>query len=164
MYENWQEIGKYRENGRNYIVFMSACLSQLKGNVCPHFSIIGCARRATSIWNIDKRYKYPANYGVCHNLLLHVKPSLSDLVAMHLCDMDGTPMYALENGFFYCQHAETYSDDAIAHHFRISLADVPALRGMSEAELSAWIETQRPRWKAEADAVISKYNLQIVSE
>lgn len=135
----------------------------MKGNVYPYFSVTGCVRYATSTWRIDKHYKDAVLYGACHDLLLHVKPSLSDLVALHLCDINGAPMHTLENGFYYCQHAETYGDDVIAHHFRVPLADVPALRGMSKAELSTWIETQRPRWKAEADAVISKYNLQIVN-
>ena len=162
---NWQKIGLYRcENGKLCVVSMRAQLTKLKDNEKPYFSIIGIVERATRRGTIDKRYKNPVCFGACYDILQRVKPSLTDLISMRLSDIDGTPLHDLENGYYYCEHPEDFDDDVIAKHFRVPLADVPALRKMTKAALSTWIETQRPRWKAEADAVIEKYKLQIVHE
>ena len=91
-------------------------------------------------------------------------PELNDVLAMHLSDDKGIPMYALENGYFFCKELKEnnemgYDDSTIAEHFRIALVDVPTIRAMSKETLGEWVESQKPRWKVEADAMIAKYGL-----
>ena len=146
-------------NGRNYTRILTATfkLHHIRGNKHPHFSVTGEDRR--------KGAMHANMCGCIHDAILKVFPSLVDAVALHLCDDDGTPMYALENGFYYCSHKEgrklEYSSQTVADHFRIPLKQVPSIRRMTKEELAAWIETQKPRWKQEAEAVITKYSLTV---
>ena len=86
-------------------------------------------------------------------------PELKDILALHLSDVDGIPMYCLENGFYYCENPEEYNDMVIAKHFRIGIESVPVLRFMTKNQLAEWIEGEKPRWKVEADACRLKYEV-----
>jgi hypothetical protein len=82
-----------------------------------------------------------------------------DVIPLHLADSDGVPIYALENGFYYLRNPEEFKPEAVANHFRVSLGFVEALRVLSKDELAKWIEDQKPRWKAEAEAIRTKYKI-----
>ena len=82
-----------------------------------------------------------------------------DVIPLHLADSDGVPMHALENGFYYLQNPEEFGPEVTANHFRISLDSVEALRALSKDDLDKWVEDQKPRWKAEAEAIRAKYKI-----
>mgnify|MGYP000961481580 CR=1 FL=1 len=82
-----------------------------------------------------------------------------DVIPLHLADSDGVPMHALENGFYYLQNPEEFKPEVVADHFRVSLASVEALRALSKDDLAKWVEDQKPRWKAEAEAIRAKYKI-----
>ncbi len=82
-----------------------------------------------------------------------------DVIPLHLADSDGVPMHALENGFYYMEHPEEYSDNITANHFRISLEEVKELKGFSKSQLSQWVEHRKPTWAAEAKEIRAKYGI-----
>ena len=106
-------------------------------------------------------YESKNRLGSSKELILEHFPELADAVALHLCDVDGTPIHAYANGKYYLEHPEQYDDSVIANHFRISIDDVYILRNKTPEQLREWIEGEKPRWQKEADAVIAKYNLAI---
>ena len=152
---NHIETIKYTEDKFKMALTATVALTHIKGNSHPHFSVTG---------NLTENHRW-ASGGCLHELILSKFPHLSDAISLHLSDDSGIPMYALENGFYYCKNRQgrklEYSAQTVADHFRIPLKQVPSIRRMTKDELAAWIETQKPRWKAEADAVIAKYSLTI---
>lgn len=117
--------------------------------------------------------------GAAHDDVLKRRPDMADIVALHLSSVTGEPMHALANAWYWwsdydgkgstrCADGRTHLD-LFADHVRISrdeanALDLPNFRVMGgdysyPPEFVAWIDEQRPRWKAEADAVIEKYNL-----
>lgn len=48
-----------------------------------------------------KTDKYWIMGGGCHDEILKVRPDLKIFVDLHLCDYKGTPMHAVENGFYF---------------------------------------------------------------
>ena len=146
-------------------------LHYIKGNSKPHFSITVDARDFG---------------GCCHDLVLKHFQQFADLVALHLSDINGAPMYALENGFYHLggTHWQKPNFAIAADHFRITEAQARALaadlfghsfsetagflsKGEAEkakARLAVWVEAQRPRWKAEADACVAKHGLVVYGD
>ena len=136
-------------------------LTLLKGNKSPYFSITADIWIATQSGKKDRRYHEPIAWGCCHDAILAANKTYADIIALHLSDIDGVPMYAFDNGYYYL-HNEKYGIKVAARHFRITLEQATKLQKLTKEELEAWIETQKPRWKMEADNVIKKYNLKVV--
>jgi len=82
-----------------------------------------------------------------------------DVIPMHLADADGVPMHALENGFYYMQNPEEFSDEVTANHFRVSLEEVQDLKKLTKEQLSQWVEHRKPLWAEEAKAIRAKYGI-----
>lgn len=72
-------------------------LHYMKGNAAPYFSLT-CeeyVRRGTrDVWD-------EGSFGAAHDLLLQGWPELAPLVALHLSDLDGVPMHAETNGWYW---------------------------------------------------------------
>lgn len=161
----------YTEGNLECRIIVHVCLQDLDQG--PYFSVTGTLDKEElkSGW----RQNVYSVGGCIHEDILQHLPDLKDAIALHLSTMDGVPMHCLENGYYYCTHIATesdvkyksdvkvgeleFSDKVIADHFRIHESNVPELRKLSKVELQAWILTQMPRWKKEADEVIKKYNL-----
>lgn len=122
------------------------------GDQKPYFSVTG------SIWaNRSAHTRGPDNphtSGQVHDEVLRNFPDLADLVALHLADIDGVPMHAVANGEYFYRQGNV---DAAARTLRVAVEDLPA--DLSPADFKAYAESQRDRWKSEADAVIEKYAL-----
>lgn len=150
-------------------------LQYITGNAKPHFSL-------TCHINQGRR---ELGGGANHTVILRSFPGLKDLAALHLSDIDGLPMHAVGNGwYFLCGtvvgghgakfHAGNTSNPlspdeclrVLASHFRISLDEARGLSEtiVSEDALAAWVETQKPRFKAEAVAAIAKHGLQVFGD
>jgi len=154
-------------------------LSWLRGNRLPYFSVTGSLYAPDRPGGLRKLQ----SCGCLHDDILRLAPDMADIVALHLCDIDGAPMHALENGFFWLggTHWQKPDFSIAASHFRISETEARALADSlfgasfsptagflsqheaktAKARLAAWVEAQRPRWKAEADAIIAKYALPV---
>jgi hypothetical protein len=146
----------YRLN-KNETLTVEAILHQI-GNQEPYFSITGVIK--------DKTVRHDGGIVACgclHEEILKADPSLSDLVVMHLSDQDGTPLHAVENGFYFLSNPKDYPAAVLAKHLRIAEDEAAQMiaNKMNRAEFSAFVEEQRPRWKSEADNLIEKYNLEV---
>lgn len=150
-------------------------LHYIRGNSSPYFSLT-CS--------------YLDGGGCNHELILQHFPQFADLAALHLSDIDGSPMYALENGFFHMGGTDTFGKQNApnwtyaANHFRITEPEVRQLardlfgvhfsetagllsRGAAadaKARLALWVESQRPRWRMEADACIRHHGLVVYGD
>lgn len=207
---DWKQ---FKGDGASRRIRVHGGLHYIRGNRAPHFSVTADIQRAVgSGWHDD-------GGGAAHEEILRHHPDLADIISLHLGDMDGAPMYAEANGWYWMagalggageryhggnsmqnfpitppagklwpttEHRNPTPDEALAifaRHARVSMAAAINLRSAIRAELgpiqeyegapehrpsdykrararfAKWIEEQRPRWKAEADAVIAKYGL-----
>jgi hypothetical protein len=153
-------------------------LSWLTGNRAPYFSIT-----ATIYEKRANGRLVDIGGGCCHDSILKARPDMADIVALLLCDIDGAPMYALENGFYHLGGTKYSRPNYIhaANHFRITEGEarqlVRDLFGDSfsetagflsqdaakdaKARLAVWVDSQRARWNQDAQTVIAKYGLAI---
>lgn len=150
-------------------------LHYIRGNSSPYFSLT-CS--------------YRDGGGAAHELILRHFPQFADLAALHLSDVNGQPMHALENGFYHMGGTDTFGKhnppnwEFAANHFRITADEARQLardlfgpwfsetagflsdgaRADAKARLAAWVDQQRPRWRAEADACIRNHGLRVYGD
>lgn len=129
------------------------------------------------------RRRAPHACGRLHDEVLEHFPDLRDVVALHLSDSEGAPMHAEVNGWWWLVGAvgEELAAGArpdqspeecrtiLAEHLRLSAratsdiinATVIIARqeGIEAARrnFAVFVDDQRARWKAEADACMVKY-------
>jgi len=134
-----------------YRITATAKLSWLCGNDKPHFSLTADGKDHGSEFG-----------GCCHDEILKHWPDLQPLADLHLSDIDGVPMYALENGFYHLGGTkwEKAKFDIAARHFRITEDEARKLASLTKGELAQWVEGQKPRWLAEANAAIGQFALE----
>jgi hypothetical protein len=87
----------YTEGRYKYRCTVNATLHYLKGNSAPYFSITADQYRMPARggrWSED-------SFGCQHDLIERLWPGkYSDIIAMHLADIDGAPMHAEANGWY----------------------------------------------------------------
>lgn len=103
--------------------------------------------------------------GCMHDKVLEYFPEMADIVALHLSDIDGMPMYAVENGWYHI----TREFENGCKYLRLSKESIERLKNevyfaenstqTMKGRFEDFIESMKPIWKAEADAVIEKYDL-----
>lgn len=155
-------------------------LNYIQGNRSPYFSVT-CSGRTNGREDFG---------GADHDLIEEHHPELADIIALHLSDMDGAPMYAEENGWHWLakaagieqrwgpeQDAETCRE-IFAKHIRADLETVDKIivqvqeatkasnelitaAEMARDEWGHICDGMRARWKEEADACIEKYGLTV---
>ena len=145
----------------------------------PYFSLTGDTyegrRRAESRW---------MGGGAIGHRLAEVWPDLAPLDALHLADDRGVPMHAEANGWYHLGFTKwvNWGDTQdpygrpvdrpaiLARHYRITVEQAHALHDSLLADHTTpngvwvidaarqahrdWVEVQRPRWDAEARAVL----------
>ena len=128
-------------------------------NQKPYFSVTCVGRVMTKERQLDKRYKRALFFGACHDKILQGKPEMKDLVDFHLRDIDGEPLYAVENGYHFLENKQV---STLSKYFGISQEESQNLidKMPSKEEFSKIVDGYRPRWKKEADLLIEKYELE----
>ena len=130
-----------------------------------YFSVTGKVFKMTKKGKADHRSYLMA--GAIGDLFAKTFPQYKDICDLHLHDVDGSPMYAVENGLYFIENKK-YAADAISSHFNIFNEEATQLRDSvleleTEEErtkfVSDFVESKRNDWKAYADACIKKYNL-----
>lgn len=162
-------------------IYAMGGLHYLKGNSQPHFSLTG---------EVRSKGRGCEAIGTMAGQLLEHFPHLEPLARLHLSDMDGTPMHAEANGWYWLAGAldglgeqfhggngnppRSRSDclDIFAKHVRLSRAQAKELAeevrhatpSLRRARFKAWVEDQRPRWKQEAEEVREALKLQVYGD
>lgn len=85
---------EYWKAGR---ITIECCLHQLDGNPRPYFSVTATIHTTPIKPKTDRGF---IAGGCLHGEVLKVMPELAPLVALHLCDDDGSPMHAEANGWY----------------------------------------------------------------
>lgn len=146
------------------------------GNASGYFSLTGEIRDSRR-----RRDDGIVARGCLHDEILKEWPDLADAEALHLSKVEtGEPMHAQANGWYWYagavveaghpkpEGAGRYVGEAtqgrsctaiFAGHARITMDEAQQLveRRLSLQQFAEWIDAQRPRWKAEADAAVAKY-------
>lgn len=146
------------------LLIVKAKLSHLKGNKSPYFSITG------DIWKYNQELEMKTGRdcivgGCIHEEILKAFPNMADLVALHLSDIDGSPMYPVENGWYYLQNPQTYNLSVTAKHLRVSLEEALRIQENinTKGKYASYVESCRERWLEEANRAILKYGLKVVN-
>lgn len=131
-----------------------------------YFSITGNVRRLTKKGTPDRRGS--VYNGAIADRFVKAFPKYKELCDLHLCELDGSPVYAVENGVYYIEHDEKYSFAVIANHFHISTKEAIALyNAVNQLEtkeekieyVKSFVESKRADWQAVANKYIKEYNL-----
>jgi hypothetical protein len=127
----------------------------------PYFAV------TADVWDTRYRAGDPDSAGQNHEIVSAVFPHLRDMIALHMSNIDGVPMHAIENGWFWfsdfdggftpstwrelspAQRAEDYLRAPAGYFDGVVTKD----------EFVAKIDELRPVWKAEADAAIARHGL-----
>lgn len=142
------------KNGNIYII--EAHLQKFD-NQLSYFSVTHEVWHATKKGEIDKRYKEPWRCGDCGEDVESVFPELKDLFEFHLRDINGEPMYTIENGMYFIKENNV---DAVKEHFLMDNVD-DIVKIKTKEELHEYLNKHNlyAKWKHQAETLIEKYNL-----
>lgn len=88
----------YLDNGNTYKVIATIKLhDECKNGMCS-WSITGILQQKKG----NGRF-YDIGHGCIHEEILKASPKLKMFVDLHLCDWRGTPLYPVENGYYFLQ-------------------------------------------------------------
>ena len=121
----------------------------------PYFSVTHETWKANKKGEIDKRYKEPWRCGYCGEEKAF--PELKDLFDYHLRDINGEPMYTIENTMYYIKSGMV---DAVKHQLLIDdVGDIMKIK--TKEELQEYLNKHNlyAKWKHQAETLIEKYNL-----
>lgn len=132
--------------------------------VCVHISLDDDCKNGHADFSmtgeIYNGYKSDARMisgGCCHEEILAEFPEFKMFADLHLSDCQGTPMYAVENGYFFFKRGEY---DKVRNLLRLTDEELSFLVGnVSDKEHFAYqLHTLGlpKRWKSEADEAIKK--------
>jgi hypothetical protein len=115
--------------------------------------------------------------GAIHSTIAAAFPRLSDLIALHLSNVDGVPMHAEANGWYWYASADRDGDDPlhVPEQYRgltgsqraESYLHAPAgyfPPGLARTGFDALVDGLRLGWLAEAQAAIAAHNLIVPTE
>jgi len=138
-----------------HVIKVSIELEQLHNNAIPRFSVMGRKYKVLKTGECGKRC-----FGrVFHSDITDVFPTLSDVVDFRLASIEGVPMFAKEDGWYYIKNNKPM---ALMRHLRISKDETTRVMQLNEEEFYNYVDAQIPRWNREAKEVIKKYDIKIV--
>jgi hypothetical protein len=164
MFNNYEVANKI-SNG--YLITVFGELNQI-GKQKPYFSVTHETWKATRKGKRDKRYANPVSFGACLHDTERKFPAIADLFEFHLRDVDGCPMYEVENGAYFIKNNDV---KALANHLLVSVDEAEKLIALCKGAddegikgtLAIYIYENNLHeiWKHKADNLIEKYNLKV---
>jgi len=158
-----ETIKKIHLHSSNETLYIVCGFGEIESN--PYFSCTGTL--AKGIRKEETYKKLPDGALICcgciHDIILDVSPEHADIISLQLSDINGVPMYAFENGYYFYGENKI---DVLAKHLRISIENATKLANelnelksteLKKIKFLQFILDQKDRWKAEADAVMNKY-------
>jgi len=122
------------------------------------FAITSC------FWEIGKARTDRTNImgGCCHDEILQHFPNLKIFVDLHLCDYDGIPMYAIENGFYHLSQGfenlkGKTQKEYFCNYYRVTPTQYDTLITANDKDYFGFLLASLgvlKQWKKEADKAI----------
>jgi hypothetical protein len=129
---------------RTYVVAQVG-LQKLAGNAQAYWTATADVYEPHGTWSGKAQHdngREADMFGQCHTEILRAFPKLAPIVALHLSDPDGVPMYAIENGRY---HLAQGNRPAAARLWRCEVSALPEVE-----DVESFVEAQRERWAREA--------------
>jgi hypothetical protein len=120
-------------------------LDKLDGNRQAYWTATADVYEPHGTWSGRARYDNEREADMCgstHGAILRAFPKLAPIVALHLSDPDGVPMYALANGRYHLANGDRQT---AAKLWRCDIAELPEIE-----DVESFIEAQRERWARES--------------
>jgi len=141
------------DEGAKYRAIIESGLHKLAGNKHAYWS-------STALVYRNSREDMA---GCCHDLIVALVPDLAPVVAVHLADENGTPMYAIANGMYHLglsAYPDALNLDAFARLWRLTAAETETTKAhvaegddsdAQRAILESIATGMAFKWKTEAD-------------
>lgn len=138
-------VKSFREKGITYKVITTIKLhDECKNGTCS-WSITGILQQKK-----ENGCFYDIGHGCIHEEILKASPKLKMFVDLHLCDWRGTPLYPVENGYYFLQkdkkQAKEYlrvTDEEMEGEILSGYYTESAIQEHKEAERIAKIEKRK---------------------
>ena len=123
------------------------------------FSLTGtCWEKGKS--RIDRNMKFG---GACGDTIIKLFPEYEIFERLHICDFNGAPMYAIENGMY---HAKRNGKDSLQNYLRLTELEAETLMQYLDEKLAFRFHLENmgvvARWKEEANEAIKKLEASVV--
>lgn len=156
-----------RDQGRRLLLITAVIRQDDPQGFSDGFSITADLYEPHGTWSGLAQHlngREPDYCGCLHDEILEFAPELAPLVTVHLAGLDGTPMHARANGwYFYSGKAREWEEsrqnefrtdirsdlERAADALHIPVGALPA--GMDHDAFEAFCDTLRPVWQAQAD-------------
>jgi len=117
------------------------------------FSLTGtCWEKGKSC--IDRNMKFG---GACGDTIIKLFPEYEIFERLHICDFNGAPMYAIENGMY---HAKRNGKESLQSYLRLTELEAETLMQYLDEKLAFRFHLENmgvvARWKEEANEAIKK--------
>lgn len=117
------------------------------------FSLTGtCWEKGKSC--IDRNMKFG---GACGDTIIKLFPEYEIFERLHICDFNGAPMYAVENGMY---HAKRNGKESLQSYLRLTELEAETLMQYLDEKLAFRFHLENmgvvARWKEEANEAIKK--------
>lgn len=103
---------------------------------------------------IDRNMKFG---GACGDTIIKLFPEYEIFERLHICDFNGAPMYAVENGMY---HAKRQGKDSLQNYLRLTELEAETLMQYLDEKLAFRFHLENmgivARWKEEANEAIKK--------
>jgi hypothetical protein len=139
-------------------------VAQIQQTDCPYFSLTGTIYEGdkTAMLNSGRKPsdRSVVTCGAIGDKISKLFPKFELLNSLHLSTLDGMPMYAFENGYYWISKNNV---ENIASHFRISEQQAQELNNNTRASdnpriyVMEYIVSQKERYASEADQVILQF-------